>query len=107
MKYPRLILITLPIILLAACSLLPKSSPAGNSNGPVAAPGTVLWTFPTQGEIWSSPTVQDGMAYFGSDDQSVYAVSVKTQKLKWQFPTEAIVRSLPGGRQRDGLFLQR
>ncbi len=95
MKYPRPILLTLPIILLAACSLLPKSSPAGNSNRPVAAPGTVLWTFPTQGEIWSSPTVQDGMAYFGSDDQSVYAVSVKTQKLKWQFPTEAIVRSRP------------
>ncbi len=54
----------------------------------------ILWTFPTQGEIWSSPAVKDGIVYFGSDDQSVYAVSVKTQKLKWQFPTEAIVRSV-------------
>jgi len=87
MKSSRILAAILLLVVLAACS------PSGKSNQ--AAPGTVLWTFPTQGEVWSSPAVQDGVVYFGSDDHSVYAVNVKTHKLKWQFTTGDIVRSRP------------
>ena len=41
-----------------------------------AAPGQVLWTFMTGGEVWSSPAIgADGTVYVGSRDQKVYALS--------------------------------
>jgi hypothetical protein len=102
MKPRSLILIVaLLVVLLAACSPAatpsptPLASPTTEPTQPPAAPGTVLWTFPTRGEVWSSPAVKDGVAYFGSDDQSLYAVDIRTHNLKWSFPTEAIVRSRP------------
>jgi hypothetical protein len=41
-----------------------------------AAPGQVLWTFTTGGDVTSSPVIgADGTVYVGSDDQKVYALS--------------------------------
>lgn len=60
-------------------------------------PGTCppLWTFATQGEVWSSPTVRDGTVYFGSDDHFLYAVDITSAQLKWKFETGGLVRSRP------------
>jgi eukaryotic-like serine/threonine-protein kinase len=54
-----------------------------------------LWTFTTQGEIWSSPTIQDGVIYFGSDDHFLYALELVKHQVKWKFKTNGLVRSRP------------
>ena len=50
----------------------------GSSDGKLyafdAVEGSVEWTFDTDGKIWSTPGVLDGVAYFGSLDHHVYAV---------------------------------
>jgi len=66
--------------------------------GPSPTPAPLrepAWTFETQGEVWSSPTVQDGVVYFGSDDRFLYAVDIATHQLLWKFETGDRVRSRP------------
>jgi outer membrane protein assembly factor BamB len=43
----------------------------------------------------STPTVADGVAYFGSLDKCLYAVEVETGKVLWKFQTEGRVFSSP------------
>ena len=56
---------------------------------------TPLWTFQTEGAVWSTPTVAEGIVYFGSDDHRLYAVNAKTGLEKWHFETGGLVRSHP------------
>ena len=51
--------------------------------------------FQTEGEIWSTPVLRNGVAYFGSQDGNVYAVSLETGSLIWQFETGAAVVASP------------
>lgn len=51
--------------------------------------------FQTGGEIWSTPVLRNGVAYFGSQDGKVYAVSLQTGELIWEFETGAAVVSTP------------
>ncbi len=46
-------------------------------------------------EARSAPAVVDGVAYLGSDDGSVHAVEVASQKLLWSAATGGAVRSSP------------
>ena len=39
-----------------------------------AQTGAFMWSYQTNGNIYSSPTVANGVVYFGSDDHNVYAV---------------------------------
>ena len=39
-----------------------------------AQTGDFLWSYQTGGNVYSSPAVVDGVAYFGSYDGNVYAV---------------------------------
>ena len=55
----------------------------------------VLWTFDTGGPITSSPAIADGVAYFGSDDGTLYAVDAETGEEVWRFATGGPVRSSP------------
>ncbi len=73
------------------------------SNGPLVYVGTSLsynaydattgdhvWTFPTEGSSWSSPTVVDGILYAGDngdddDDATLYAVDATTGDEIWSF----------------------
>ena len=57
--------------------------------------GTLRWVFDTGGEVWSTPAVHDGAAYFGSLDQHVYAVDVATGAEIWRFKTEGGVVAGP------------
>ena len=57
--------------------------------------GTKLWSFTTEHEFASSPTVVNGMVYVGSDDHNVYALNASTGAKLWSFTTGNIVRSSP------------
>ena len=65
------------------------------------------WSFPTDGKVWSTPAVADGVAYFGSLDHNVYAVNVEDSTKLWKFPTEGAVAASPvvaAGRVYVGSF---
>ncbi len=85
----------------------------GSSDGNLYAldgeEGFELWRFPTGDKIWGTPTMQDGVAYFGSLDHSVYAVTVdrESAQLLWRFPVNGGVSAAPvvaDGRVYVGAF---
>ena len=53
------------------------------------------WRFATEGKVWSTPAVSDGVAYFGSLDHNVYAVDVEDGTKVWQFETSGAVTASP------------
>jgi outer membrane protein assembly factor BamB len=53
------------------------------------------WAFPTSDRIVSSPDVVNGVLYFGSDDDNVYAVNASTGAALWTFDTGAEIDSSP------------
>lgn len=65
---------------------------AGSSNGNLyavsATDGTHAWTFPTGDKIWSTPTIVNGIVYFGTLGRSVYAVSLADGFPVWENPYE-------------------
>jgi outer membrane protein assembly factor BamB len=58
-----------------------------------AAPADVEWTYPTQGDIFASPTIADGTVYVGSFDGNLYAVDADTGAQKWEFDIGSDIRS--------------
>jgi len=68
-----------------------------SGEGGQASLGIEKWAFPTGDRVVSSPTLSpDGSTvYFGSDDNSLYAVDASTGKEKWAFPTGRGVVSSP------------
>lgn len=66
---------------------------------PVAQP---LWTFKTDGAVWSAPVVADGTVYFGSYDGNVYALNAADGKEVWRFKTGGAVMGRP---TVDGQYL--
>jgi len=55
----------------------------------------VRWAFPTGDRVISSPVLQDGTLYFGSDDGSVYAVDAASGRQVWRHATQGPVSSTP------------
>jgi len=51
------------------------------------------WKFKTEGKIFSSPIVQNGIVYIGSEDGYFYAIDEKSGNLKWKFKTNGAVHS--------------
>ena len=45
------------------------------------------WRFSTNGEVWSTPAVRDGIVYFGSLDHYVHAVDLANGSQVWRFKT--------------------
>ncbi len=59
------------------------------------SPGTLKWSFPTSGFIYSSPAIgQSGSIYFGGGDGNVYAVN-PDGNTQWMFPTGTAIYSSP------------
>ena len=56
---------------------------------------TFKWKFKTEGSVWSSPAVADGVVYFGSWDNNLYAVDVNTGQEKWKFKAHKSISSSP------------
>ncbi|MGH7358654.1 MAG: PQQ-binding-like beta-propeller repeat protein [Candidatus Rokuibacteriota bacterium] len=59
--------------------------------------GEILWRF-RAGVIESSPLLVDGVLYFGSWDQKVYALDAKTKRVLWTFETDDQVKGGPAYR---------
>jgi eukaryotic-like serine/threonine-protein kinase len=57
--------------------------------------GVLHWRFKTDGKIFSSPVVLDGIAYVGSEDSNLYAIHATTGELIWKFKTGGAVSSTP------------
>ena len=51
--------------------------------------------FRTGDKIWSTPVVQNGVAYFGSHDHFVYAVDLRDGRQLWRYETGGAVVSNP------------
>jgi outer membrane protein assembly factor BamB len=56
---------------------------------------SLVWKFPTNGAIISSPSVADGIVYFGSQDMNIYAVNAVSGTLVWNFTTLDTIESSP------------
>ncbi|MBN1155508.1 PQQ-binding-like beta-propeller repeat protein [candidate division KSB1 bacterium] len=52
-----------------------------------------LWTFKTEDQIHSSPTLADSDIIFGSDDGYIYSIDLLEGELNWKFRTDASVQS--------------
>jgi len=61
------------------------------------ATGDMVWKYPTQGGIASTPAVdaKSGLVLFGSEDNSFNAVNYRTGRLVWSYPTKDRIRSTP------------
>jgi len=72
-----------------------------------AESGDTVWRFPAEGGVWSSPTVADGVVYFGTLGQTVFAVSLEDGSELWRRNTGGAVVASPlvvGGRVYVGAF---
>ena len=56
---------------------------------------SLAWKFPTNGAVMSSPSVVDGIVYFGSQDKNIYAVNALSGSLIWNFTTLDAIESSP------------
>ena len=63
-----------------------------------------LWTFETEGRIYSTPKVDNKILYFGSGDQHIYAIEHETGKLVWKYKTEGKVHSSPETNDKNVFF---
>ena len=54
---------------------------------------SLSWKFTTNGSVISSPTVVNGVVFFGSEDKNIYAVGAWSGKLIWNFTTKDAVES--------------
>src|SRR5262249_28743952 len=68
----------------------------GGGAGPAPPGGPSLrWKFKTGGFVGSSPAIDRGHVFFGSQNQDVYSVDATTGTEKWHFETGKIVFSSP------------
>jgi len=49
--------------------------------------GKKRWSVPTRDRIKGDPTISEGIVYFGSYDDHLYALDLKSSRRKWIFPT--------------------
>ncbi len=57
--------------------------------------GDLLWKFKTRDMVNSTPMIKNGVVYFGSRDQNMYAVDADNGKLIWKFWTHGAVSPSP------------
>jgi outer membrane protein assembly factor BamB len=70
--------------------------PHGGSGASAVTGGPSLrWKFKTGGFVGSSPAIDKGNVFFGSQNQDVYSVDATTGTEKWHFETGKIVFSSP------------
>ncbi len=71
----------------------------GESNGDLvslnASSGRTVWTYSTAGAVTASPMLANGIVYFGSNDDLLYAVEQTTGALHWSFETGGPVQVTP------------
>jgi outer membrane protein assembly factor BamB len=55
--------------------------------------GDARWSFKTNGKVFSSPLINNGVMYIGSEDGNLYAIDIGTGVLKWKFKTGGAIHS--------------
>jgi len=55
--------------------------------------GDLKWKFKTEGKIFASPLVKNGVVYIGSEDGFLYALDEKSGETKWKFKTDGAIHS--------------
>ena len=76
-------------------SLQIDNTPPAKLLGKTRPHGSQKWFFPSGDEVVSSPTVVDGVVYFGSHDYKLYAVDASYGQKIWSFATGSRVKSSP------------
>jgi outer membrane protein assembly factor BamB len=64
----------------------------------------LIWKFQTGDKIKSSPAIVDGMVFFGSNDDHLYAVDIKTGQRLWKFKTGSCIISSAAIADRTACF---
>src|SRR5580765_2106596 len=67
----------------------------GVANGKLPDKPTQLWSFKTGRSVKSSPAIEGGKVFVGSDDGILYALDFVTGKKLWEFKTGDSVESSP------------
>ncbi|HLO90556.1 MAG TPA: PQQ-binding-like beta-propeller repeat protein [Lentimicrobium sp.] len=67
----------------------------GNFLSPDIRTPDVLWKYRTDGQIFSSPVVYDGVLFIGSNDKCMYALNALTSELLWKFEANGRIKSSP------------
>lgn len=57
--------------------------------------GKIIFTYQTQGLIYSAPVVFDDILFFTSTDKNIYGIDLKTFQLRFKFLTSAKILSSP------------
>jgi outer membrane protein assembly factor BamB len=55
--------------------------------------GSLKWKYKTEGKIFASPIVKNGIVYIGSEDGFLYAIEEKSGNSKWKFKTGGAIHS--------------
>lgn len=56
---------------------------------------TLVWKYTTNGAVMSSPSIEDGILYVGSEDKNIYAINAWSGELIWNFTTLGTIESSP------------
>lgn len=76
--------------------LVVVASEDGRLYGYDADTGESIWSpFSAGDKIWSTPAIRDAVAYFGSHDDNVYAVSLANGREIWRYTTGGVVAGRP------------
>jgi len=54
-----------------------------------------LWMYKTNGFVFGSPAIADGVVFIGSEDQNVYALDAATGRKIWAFDTHKYIETTP------------
>jgi outer membrane protein assembly factor BamB len=68
---------------------------ASQHSGGVTTRKGPVWVFKTSDEVFSSPTVTDGVVYVGSADRHLYAIDAAVGRERWRSSTDGSVTSTP------------
>jgi outer membrane protein assembly factor BamB len=68
---------------------------ASRPSGGTTTPKGPAWVFRTGDEVFSSPTVTDGVVYVGSNDHHLYAIDAAAGTERWKYSTGGSVTSTP------------
>ena len=109
---PLGLILTVVILFLAACStatpeegeaLQPAPTASRQPTRPQVAgePGELLWRYELGSAVWSAPTVADGVIYFGTRGNQVYALDAESGAVLWRFLTDGSINESPA--VKDGV----
>jgi outer membrane protein assembly factor BamB len=54
---------------------------------------TMVWKYTTNGAVMSSPSIENGIVYVGSQDKNIYAINAWTGALVWSYATGGTIES--------------